>query len=43
MTSEYTTLSVKKIEITAVHADVNAAKNMLAAGLLAVSACGDDP
>jgi putative transposase len=27
----------------AVHADVNAAKNILAAGLLAVSACGDDP
>jgi putative transposase len=25
------------------HADVNAAKNILAAGLLAVSACGDDP
>lgn len=25
------------------HADVNAAKNVLAAGLLAVSACGDDP
>ena len=24
------------------HADVNAAKNILAAGLLAVSACGDD-
>jgi putative transposase len=25
------------------HADVNAAKNILAAGLMAVSACGDDP
>jgi putative transposase len=25
------------------HADVNAAKNILAAGLLAVSACGEDP
>src|SRR5262249_2187831 len=25
------------------HADVNAAKNILAAGLLSVSACGDDP
>lgn len=25
------------------HADVNAAKNILAAGLLAASACGDDP
>jgi putative transposase len=25
------------------HADVNAAKNILAAGLLAVTACGDDP
>jgi putative transposase len=25
------------------HADVNAAKNIMAAGLLAVSACGDDP
>lgn len=25
------------------HADVNAAKNILVAGLLAVSACGDDP
>jgi putative transposase len=25
------------------HADVNAAKNILAAGLLAVSACGDEP
>jgi putative transposase len=25
------------------HADVNAARNILAAGLLAVSACGDDP
>jgi putative transposase len=28
---------------SAEHADVNAAKNILAAGLLAVSACGDDP
>ena len=42
MNSGHIEIAVKKIEIMRVHADVNAAKNILAAGL-AVTACQDQP